>query len=781
MVGNKHKNGIICTFPNCNKSMRTQKFKMHFTRAHLKEGEVYSVVHRQQFEVAREDNARSTMKSELLSAVATVQEKIKMIPPLITVGDSLRVKSEISVAPAQEPIQTVQARRVLTQPTSLSPQTLTSAISTENGSTDTTAISKIVEVKAAQSSPPFEHTSGSKRTYAALEGYFGDAADPTSVLLMQLMTLIDQRFQELIGKMDEMIDVQKNLIDTLQISNLIGRLPSSTLSQDEKVAVKRRKKNLSPNGCDSNSENGNVSDCDNVDECFRTEILTMIVVLLMLLVTHATASRFESRMAIVDTKLSVKLDPSVQHIPLDPAEAHLRPPPALIPVSFDIFVGLSVFRDGFRCGKTIFTAIRRAKYPERLFFGVVDQINESDERCLDEYCKMSEAEWPDEGPCPYKDHIRVDIREANKSRGPTLARFYQQKLIRHEEFCLQLDGHSIFTNLWDENLLAEWKRVNNEMAVLSTYLHHLHNFVKENGDNALSASVPHLCSTTRGTHGLVRTVGASMIRGSKFPQLQALWGAGLSFSKCHAEHRVPVDSHTLWMFDGEEFLRASRLWTSGYDFYSPSELGSVIYHNYSRVPARFERITVDKQTKKREVEMAVNRFNHLLGKPVKGLIDTFELDKYGLGSVRSLKSYLTFSGVNFKKGSNDTGSCKQLHWVPYDNATEVEALMGNGWTLSRSATAAGRSTMARRGEDADNENGTDFGVDEQLERAKARLRQKIVNSRMARSPSTTPIWFIILVVMVALLVALSNDSMSRFIRLQIRASSLTHPSNTELH
>ncbi|ETL29549.1 hypothetical protein L916_17280 [Phytophthora nicotianae] len=27
MVGNKHKNGPIYTFPNCNKPMRTQKFK----------------------------------------------------------------------------------------------------------------------------------------------------------------------------------------------------------------------------------------------------------------------------------------------------------------------------------------------------------------------------------------------------------------------------------------------------------------------------------------------------------------------------------------------------------------------------------------------------------------------------------------------------------------------------------------------------------------------------------------------------------------------------------
>ncbi|RLN45596.1 hypothetical protein BBJ29_007459 [Phytophthora kernoviae] len=527
----------------------------------------------------------------------------------------------------------------------------------------------------------------------------------------------------------------------------------------------------------------------------------------------------ESVMGIINTKKSVKLDPSVQHIPIEASQSQLRPPPAQIPSSFDIFVGLSVFRDGYRCGKTIFTGLKRAKYPERLFFGVVDQVNNGDEKCLEEFCKMAEAEWPDKGACPYKDHIRVDERSASESRGPTLARYQQQKLIQQEEFCLQLDGHSIFTNLWDENLLAEWKRVDNEMAVLSTYLHHIHDFVKENGDNALSASLPHLCSTTRGSNGLVRTVGASMIKDGKFPQLEALWGAGLSFNKCHAERRVPVDSHTLWMFDGEEFLRASRLWTSGYDMYSPSVLGSVVYHNYSKVPARFEHITVDLAVKKRESEMAVNRFNHLVGKPIKGLVDTYELDKYGFGSVRSFEQYLKFAGVTFQEGVNDTGSCEQLHWVPYSNATEVEAIVGNGWKLQTTTgggvvptpkqqvalevekEGAGKEVeakqkttqpakeqgvidedpnaeVARHAADAHAENGADFGEDEKLEEAKARLRQEIVDSRAAKGPSTAPVWFFLFVVIAALFVTLSNDSVSRQVRLAFCASAPhTHSSN----
>ncbi|CAI5734361.1 unnamed protein product [Hyaloperonospora brassicae] len=506
----------------------------------------------------------------------------------------------------------------------------------------------------------------------------------------------------------------------------------------------------------------------------------------LVLLTHKAAAGTESVMRIVNSNRTVKLNPSVQHIPLDPAKAQMRPPPAHVPAVPEIFVGISVFRDGFRCGKTVFTGLKRAKYPDRLYFGIVDQVNDDDERCLDEYCKLAEAEWPDKGKCPYKERIRVDLRSASESRGPTLARHYQQKLLQQEEFCLQLDGHSIFTNLWDENLLAEWKRIGNEMAVLSTYLHHLHDFIKENGDNAFSAALPHLCSTKRGSNGLVRNVGASMISESKIPQLQALWGAGLSFNKCHAERRVLVDPHTLWMFDGEEFLRAARLWTSGYDIYSPSTLGSVVFHNYSRVPARFERISVDPQVKSRERQMAFNRFNLLVGYPFKGLVDTFELDKYGFGSVRSFQSYLNFCGVTFQEGLNDTESCEQLHWVPYENETEVEALVGNGWKLGKkkqesSTLDAGRTRAqaymdenvgtddVQRAADVHARDGANIGEDDAVDKTRTQLRQKVLSDRTAKGSYAATAWLVLIVVTAALFVTFSRDSVSSYIRLSFCA------------
>ena len=80
--------------------------------------------------------------------------------------------------------------------------------------------------------------------------------------------------------------------------------------------------------------------------------------------------------------------------------------------------------------------------------------------------------------------------------------------------------------------------------------------------------VPHLCAIIwEGGH--VRNQQAKAARNLARPKLSTLWAAGVAFSKCHAEREVPYDPFTPHVFDGEEFSRGARLWTAGYDFYTP--------------------------------------------------------------------------------------------------------------------------------------------------------------------------------------------------------------------
>ncbi|KAF0694241.1 Aste57867_14877 [Aphanomyces stellatus] len=461
------------------------------------------------------------------------------------------------------------------------------------------------------------------------------------------------------------------------------------------------------------------------------------------------------------------MDPLTQNIPLDPASKDLRPPPPRVPETYGIFVGLSTFRDGHRCGYTLFTGFKRSVNPDRLYFGVVDQVNPEDLRCLDEYCKLAKAEWPDD-ECKYKAQIKIDERLADDSRGPTYARHHQQKLVGDQEFCLQLDAHSIFTNGWDKHLVDEWVSTENEMAVLSTYLHHCHDgYILPDGSNNAPDQLPHLCTTIRGGNGCVRTVGASMIQRPQYPQMQALWGAGLSFSKCHAEKRVLIDSHTLWMFDGEEFLRASHLWTYGYDMYSPSMRGTVIYHNYTSVPARFEHVKVDAELKRKQEEMGANRFKLMVGLPFKGLVDTEEWAKYDWGKVRPFEAFLDFSGITFEEGKKDAHSCKQLHWVPYVKPAQIEELLP-GWRLRMPAAAAVDEGLPVAADDDDmppnkkmrQEKPANFGIEATIEHPES-------------GSYTGPLAFMCFGVVLFGVVVYTNDGMwsqtKRYFRLQHKA------------
>jgi hypothetical protein len=56
------------------------------------------------------------------------------------------------------------------------------------------------------------------------------------------------------------------------------------------------------------------------------------------------------------------------------------------------------------------------------------------------------------------------------------------------------------------------------------------------------------------------------------------FGAGTAFNKCHANLNVPYDPYMSYLFGGEEFNRAARLWTWGYDMYAPKH--NFVFHYY---------------------------------------------------------------------------------------------------------------------------------------------------------------------------------------------------------
>jgi hypothetical protein len=288
-----------------------------------------------------------------------------------------------------------------------------------------------------------------------------------------------------------------------------------------------------------------------------------------------------------------------------------------------------------------------------VFVGLVDQRADDDVVCVDEFCRLATDLC-----AKYRSHIRVTTVRAVDSKGPVFARAKQRGMQADELFCLQIDAHSQFVLQWDDELIAEWLKPRNEYAVISTYVHHIDRLPI----NHLHDDVPYICKTKWGEGHMIRNEQASSCVRLPRPKLTFTWGAGLSFSKCHAMQRVPYDPNLPQIFDGEEFSIAMRLFTNGYDIYTPGR--NLVFHDYTPVPRHWSAEGVSIATQYAEKQKSWLRLRTLFKMPEASGED---LGEYGLGSCRSYESFVEFSGVDPRIGKASLGEqCGNMIRVPWN-------------------------------------------------------------------------------------------------------------------
>jgi hypothetical protein len=210
---------------------------------------------------------------------------------------------------------------------------------------------------------------------------------------------------------------------------------------------------------------------------------------------------------------------------------------------------------------------------------------------------------------------------------------------------------------------------------------------------------------------MIRNLQPRVARDISHPLLAPLWSAGFSFSKCHAERKVPYDPLLPFIFDGEEFTRFARFWTRGYDIYSPNEI--IFAHDYMKkmlkeIPPHmgephkangggtyeidtneWSRNGMNAQYRRRIFDDAVQRVNLLLKgpenipasediHPYAEMIGT--LSKYGLGMKRTLDQLIEFTGIDLRSNRVYGDRCRGLEWVPFvpdhDPYTEDDDMWG---------------------------------------------------------------------------------------------------------
>jgi len=117
-----------------------------------------------------------------------------------------------------------------------------------------------------------------------------------------------------------------------------------------------------------------------------------------------------------------------------------------------IFIQIASYRDP-ELVPTIRDCIAKAKYPERLTFGICWQRDETE----------SLAEFASDS------RFTIIDKYWSESKGLCWARSLIQKLWKGEKYTLQLDSHHRFLQDWDEELIEMMQLTNSPKPIITSY------------------------------------------------------------------------------------------------------------------------------------------------------------------------------------------------------------------------------------------------------------------------------------------------------------------------
>ena len=320
---------------------------------------------------------------------------------------------------------------------------------------------------------------------------------------------------------------------------------------------------------------------------------------------------------------------------------------------FSIFVSIASYRDA-ECSETIRHMYATAAYPDGIHVGAVQQHERSagDIDCIPAEFRQDECQLS--SFCP-TDNIKVRYVPPNKARGPTFGRYVSALMYQGEDFFMMIDSHNHFVRNWDTLVVSMYDGLRRDgvaKPVLSQYPDGWWPEKKDQPPLEGRGTASYTC--TAGFHnelGIIKLDGFITSKGKK-PRPQAWAAAGFLFANGTIVSEVPFDPYLYYVFDGEEVLYSVRLWTHGYDMYSPHE--NILFHHYGRhnSPRYWSHVI---PAKKRSAEKRIQRFLQAVKRNTQTRLvpdddpDTIvhiEEEKYGLGTSRSLDEWYHFSGVD---------------------------------------------------------------------------------------------------------------------------------------
>ena len=293
-----------------------------------------------------------------------------------------------------------------------------------------------------------------------------------------------------------------------------------------------------------------------------------------------------------------------------------------------IFVSIAAYRDA-ELEHTVRDLFERAKHPENLHIAICWQYNPLRE----EPFTIADR----------KHQVSVVNINYKKSHGVGWARRVLQTLYGGEAYYLQVDSHSRFIPHWDEAMINELARCNSPKPILSTYPDHytLPNNLLDQGPYKLVFNT---------FHGNVPLFHSRHLTDAEklAPSPSLIASAGFLFTRAQAILDVPYDPYVY--FIGEEIGMSVRYWTHGYDFFTPTK--TLMFHLYATPDVMAEKNFhwKDRPDWHDGYEIASReRILQLLGiATTTNSRATQHLERYGLGTARTVAQYEAFAGISFR-------------------------------------------------------------------------------------------------------------------------------------
>lgn len=317
-----------------------------------------------------------------------------------------------------------------------------------------------------------------------------------------------------------------------------------------------------------------------------------------------------------------------------------------------IFVQIPSYRDK-ECVPTVEDVFEKAKHPERIYVGVCWQYNaEAGETPL---------------AFPLKPNIRVLNIPASESKGVAWGKHQAQSLWQGEDYILQIDSHTRLVGNWDEKILTELQNCPSEKPVLSCpppgYI--APNIVRK--DNLPTFR----CPKAFNEKGILTLAGDMFDTPLSAPVPAAFAVPRFIFSSSQIIKEVPADPYLY--VEEEEVTLSARLWTHGFDIYSPSNI--LLYHLYNQDGKQRPLHWKDHANWATLQVASRKRYHYIMGLDIPKANDPSpELTTYGLGK-RSLAEYSTFCGVDF----SGKGALKEAEHCPFIEAIRKHKTVASYW------------------------------------------------------------------------------------------------------